>query len=1158
MNAVSSSTSTIMCADAGVAAHDQWLSEVARSTSARMLETADGHTVVVFDSASAAVAASVQMQQATAHPRLSAPIRIGLATGDVVWRDGVCSGAAVVTATELFALAKPGQILANNVVRWLNTSGTSSGYTAMGPIEIAGLTEPVEVFAVEWQLLAPAPEAEPDHERPSVPLPAALATAARQRLVGRDDEWGTLSDAWRRTEAGGREVVLIGGEAGAGKTRLAAEFARQCHASGAIVLFGTCDEELALPFQPWVHALDHLVRSLPGFGRPINSDRDLGDLLVLLPQLERLMPGLQRPTPSDPETERYLLFSAVDRVLSSAARQAPLLVLLDDVHWAGRQTLELLRHLVRSGSAAHFMVIATFRDGAADLTDPLAECLVDLQRSESVTRFRVGGLDTASVEQFVAGALDQELDGDLRVLAAAAAERSGGNAFFLGELWRHLIHHGVVSRHNDRWIVRRDIATVGSPDSVRDVVASRMARLSRRARRPLELAAVAGQRVESRVLSRASGMAADEVGAGLDELVDNGFLVSVGGQMLTYQFIHALVRDTVEEVLAPAAQAGLHLRIAEALEQIYETDQRAVYAELARHFGAAAAVGGVERGIRYGRLAADQAKSTGAYDEAISHLEAVLRLLSDEGVETTEVLVDLGQIQMRRGHAFKAQDTYQRAFEAARSNGWAQLAARAALGYEEAVHQLGGPGLPAVRMISAAIALIGDQQGSLPVHLQASLSRSLYLAGDQAAALAAVEVAVSMARAVGDPDGLIAVLQAVTIVTTEPHRLLEASTELRDVALGVGDSWSAAYATGSIFRVLMVFGRLEEAGQVLQQHMQMSDRGRFLVFQFMGHVYEALLALAAGRFEEAEHAAQRAHALGDSSESVYDAGVYGLQMFAIRREQGRLDEVLPLMRVLSARPDGQGVWRPGLTVLYAELGMFDESRRELEALAPGNFASVPRDSVWPACLTFLAEACIACGTQAYARTLLRELDLYAGQNLMVAMTICFGPADRLRGGLAHLLGLHDRAESYFHAAMELADRSGSPVWRAQVQRDWAALAATRGDMVRANSLAGNAHATAVALGMNTLAEQTSVIIASTRTPTGATETYDGLSQRELDVLRLIAEGCSNREIGERLFISQHTAANHVRSILQKTGCGNRAEAAAYAVHRQLVRQPAKP
>jgi DNA-binding NarL/FixJ family response regulator len=216
---------------------------------------------------------------------------------------------------------------------------------------------------------------------------------------------------------------------------------------------------------------------------------------------------------------------------------------------------------------------------------------------------------------------------------------------------------------------------------------------------------------------------------------------------------------------------------------------------------------------------------------------------------------------------------------------------------------------------------------------------------------------------------------------------------------------------------------------------------------------------------------------------------------------------------------------------------------------------VPRDSVWPACLTFLAEACIACGERAYAATLLRELDRFAGRNLMVALTICFGPADRLRGGLAHLLGRDEEAEQHFRAAMALADRSASPVWRAHVQHDWSVLAASTGDMALAGSLARQAHANAVALGMSALAAHAASLLEQAVVAPEPSPTYDGMSERELDVLRLIADGCSNREIGERLFISQHTAANHVRSILQKTGCANRAEAAAYAVHRKLAHQP---
>ncbi len=1154
MNAAESRTSSIMCVGASLAEHIDMVAAAARAHSGRVVRAGVETALLSFDSASSAVVAGIDIQRSAATTPTGSQMRIGLATGDVDWVDGACNGIAVDVATELLGIALPGQMLVNNVVRWLAGEAVGNVYVPFVAGENDGGDGRIEIFSVDWQSRSAVADVVTEMEQPAVPLPAGIANAVRQPLVGRDSEWNVLQAAWDRARAGTREVVLIGGEAGAGKTRLAADFARRCHEAGAIVLLGTCDAELALPYQPWVHALDHLLRSLPGFGRPQNSERDLGDLLLLLPQLEGLMPGLSRSPAADPETERYLLFSAVDRVLAGAAQSSPMVLLLDDIHWAGRPTLELLRHLVRAGSAGRLMVIATYRDGAAEVTDPLAECLVDMQRSESVTRVRLGGLDTASVEQFVAGALGQELDGDLRHLAAVACDRSAGNAFFLGELFRHLVQQGVVARQNERWIVRRDIAGVGAPDSVRDVVVARMARLSRRARRPLELAAVAGQRVEFRVLSLASGMTADDVGAGLDELVDTGFLVEVGGRLPTYQFTHALVRDTVEEVLSSSVRARLHLRIAETLEQVYEADSRPVFAELAYHFSAAAAVGGVEQGIHYGRLAAEQASSSVAYDEAISQFEAVLQLLPNEGVEATEVLIDLGLVQMRRGFSSTAQDTYRRAFEIAVRYNRAELMARAALGYEECVHQRGAPGAPAVRMVSEALGVVGAQPGPLQARLQASLARSLSLSGDTNAAVEAGELALSMARAVGDVGCVIAALQATTIVSSEPSRLLEASTELRDVALQVGDHWSAVYATGNMCRALMELGRLGEAAEVLVQHRLLAERGRFLMFQYMGHVYEAVLALAAGRFGEAEQAAERAHAVGESSNIVFDAGVYGLQMFAIRREQGRLAEVLPLIRLLSSRGAEGAVWRPGLTVLYAETGMLDESRRELDALSPGGFASIPRDSVWPACLTFLAEACITCGDEQHAGVLLRELDAFAGRNLMVGMTICFGPADRLRGGLARLVGLANEAESHFRAALALADRSASPVWRAHVQHDWASLVAARNDFAAAEVLARQAHATAVSLGMRALAERASAVLERNGMTPVSTD-VDGLSQRELQVLALIAEGCSNREIGERLFISQHTAANHVRSILQKSGCANRAEAAAYAVHRDLVTQP---
>lgn len=204
------------------------------------------------------------------------------------------------------------------------------------------------------------------------------------------------------------------------------------------------------------------------------------------------------------------------------------------------------------------------------------------------------------------------------------------------------------------------------------------------------------------------------------------------------------------------------------------------------------------------------------------------------------------------------------------------------------------------------------------------------------------------------------------------------------------------------------------------------------------------------------------------------------------------------------------MWRPGLAALYAELGLLDEAAEVFNSLAPDRFAAVPRDGIWPACLTFMAETGLAVGGPADVEVLYELLLPHRGRNLLAGFTTCYGPADRLLGALAARLGRDDDADAHFAVALELANRSGSPVWVAEIERSRA----------------------------------------PGRTP-GPPPRPNRLSEREVEVLRCVASGMSNREIGDELFISQNTVANHVRSILQKTGCANRTEAASYAVRRSL-------
>ncbi len=517
-------------------------------------------------------------------------------------------------------------------------------FRALDPLPLKGLAEPIEAYEVEW---SPIELTSPDGPF-AVALPSALAVESSAPFVGRSGEWETLLEAWSAVGAGARQAALIGGEAGAGKTRLAVEFARWAGGQGAVVAYGACDAELAVPYQPFVLALDHLLRAMPD--ELLEHHREqVAEMAVLLPQIERRIPGLQRAPTADPETERYRFFTAVDAMLGLAAAGRPVVLLIDDLHWAGHQTLALLRHLARSSTEVPLLLLATFRDTVAEIPDSLATLLAELRRTNTARRISLSGLDPSSVEDFVATTVGHDLDRDLRILAQSLAARTGGNAFYLGELWQHLVSSGRVACVGGRWTVQSDAGIDAVPESVREVESARLVTLSAPARHVVELMAIGGQRLPLRVVTAASDLAPEALDAGVDELVDARLLVEVGGSLPTYEFVHAIVRDSVAQTVRAAARVRLHHRLAVAYESVFEGDRRPVLAELARHFTAAASVAGPAKAVYYARRAATQAMRSVAYDEAIAHLESALTLSQADSTEAIELELELGSALCRRG-----------------------------------------------------------------------------------------------------------------------------------------------------------------------------------------------------------------------------------------------------------------------------------------------------------------------------------------------------------------------------------------------------------------------------------------------------------------------------------------------------------------------------
>jgi AAA ATPase domain/Adenylate and Guanylate cyclase catalytic domain len=349
-------------------------------------------------------------------------IRIALHTGEVELREGDYFGRAVNRAARLRSLAVGGQILCSGATAELVIDSLPDDVVLadLGMRQLRNLARPEHVFELRLETADEGQEVPPSEapiQRPA--LPAVLAGPGP--FVGRGRELERLLSAWQTALTGGIHAVLIAGEPGVGKTRLAGEWSRQAYDQGAVVLYGRCDEDLGAPYQPFAEALRSLVRCM-GTDR-LRGLRGVEALLPLVPGLTDVLPDLAAPARADPDTERYALFDAVVALLEIASASAPVVLILDDLHWAAKPTLVLLRHLLRFAEHARVQIVGTYRSTDLDRSHPLAATLADLHRDGTATRFQLSGLDENDVTTYVAeaGYHDEEL---ARALASVTGSRT--------------------------------------------------------------------------------------------------------------------------------------------------------------------------------------------------------------------------------------------------------------------------------------------------------------------------------------------------------------------------------------------------------------------------------------------------------------------------------------------------------------------------------------------------------------------------------------------------------------------------------------------------------------------------------------------------------------------------------------------------------------
>ncbi len=981
-------------------------------------------------------------------------------------------------------------------------------------------------------------------------LPGSLRLTSTFPFVGRSPQLETLRALMPTAEGEGRRVVLLSGEPGSGKSRLVREFANEAAGLGVLVLYGACDAVVRTPYGPFVEALEHATRVVEPVGLRAALATSGGELTRLLPDLRGRVGDLPAPVEADADTERHRLHTAVtDLLVGLSAR--PVLLVLEDGHWADASTLLLLRHLARAAGNARVLLLVTFRDTEADVPEALSQTLADLRRSDDVVRLRLTGLSDDDVDEFLRHAAAGDAGSGQRELARAIGELTGGNAFLVCELWRALVETGIVEVVDGAIRATRPLAELGTPESVREVVSQRLSRLAPATTDLLELTAAAGSEFGLDIVRQASGLSEPDLLGALEEAVHSGMIEELPSRRLAYRFTHELVRRALYDRLSGVRRAELHLRVGEALERSEGRSGR-VLADLAHHFAAAAPLDGAQRGIEYNVAAARAAAAAVAFDEAATRLRTALELGIESPAKRAEVFLELGTASHRAGDALDALEAFEQTAGIARELGDGDLLARAAIGYEEACWRPGIADQGAVELLEEATTALGEDNLELRAGLLGGLARGLVFQGEHERGAIVRTNAVALARRLDDPVPLATVLVRSywSRGTSSLDEILAMLTEAVDLGEELGDTEILAEAMAWRVPTFVALGDLDaarlEAAALLRTAEQTAQ-------PFMLHVaehYGSSIALCDGHLDEAEARARHSHEWSRLLSGSDAAGVYGIQMFNIRREQGRLAELAPIIRILATGADRGGPWRPGLASVLVELGMEAEARRELERVV-GEGLDPFRESLWLAALAYLTDACAALGDEAAAAILYPALEPLAGTNVMVGhLVACHGAADRYLGMLAATLGESERAEEHFESAMELNRRMGAVTWLAHTAYEYGRLlmACGPGERDRADALLGEAAALAERIGMPALLGR----VRALGSAAPAKRRPDELSAREVEILCLVARGMSNREIGTTLFISEHTAANHIRNILRKTRCANRTEAASYAHRHGLV------
>ena len=1028
--------------------------------------------LISFPSDVAAVRAAVAIQHAldehnTADPQRAVEVRIGVHSGQVAERDGDLLGQAVHAAARVMTEAVGGEILITDEVRKQAEPQLDYSFLDSGLFWLRGLPELWRLYEVSWNDTSAGPQPG------DVPTPLTA-------FVGRDAERARLRRLVDEALVGRGRLALVAGEAGVGKSRLVAEIGDEAQARGMQVLTGHCVEMSGTPpYLPYVEIIEQTISSPRS---SVALREALGDVA---PEIARIAPALRRAFPEIPpavelpaELARRYVWNSFGEFMGRAAQRQPLLLVLEDLHWAGESTLLLTEYLAPLLPDMPVLVLGTYRDDEVDLQHPLTRVIGQLARRRLLERVNLRRLSFDGVRAMLQALAGQPVPDQLVRVIDRETE---GNPFFVEEVYLHLVESGVLL--DEHGGVRADLRLdeVSVPDSIRLVLRQRLGHLNASTCEVLVAAAVSG-----RVF--ASELVGEVAEAGLDQLVDafdeaeRARLITPGKTAGELIFGHELIRQTLLSGVSAGKREQLHLRTAEAISRLYSDDLEAHAGELAYHLSHAGRSGDRASMVHYLTIAGERAFDAAAFDDAVGYFEKALSLiLNDDQLGRAQLLERLAMALRSVGRWQDALGTMNEALDLYEALG--QVEAIGRLGWAM-VYQLTWTGrlIEAVAVGQRTLAALGDTTSADKARLLSVLAFAISVSGDYAAATATFDQARALAERVGNEPAMADVLHMQTIhhfvyaefaegvrvglraaETFERESALwdlcsvqafvifedgylgsrEQATRLADKTLGLaerlGHLGAGFLVLADRIRVAAMLGDLPQVEALGPQIVDNGERGG-LPWRYFGHLYLALAAHRRGNAERAE--AQLRNAV-----ELEPPGAFAGQSAAVLARHlayhGRANEVMELFESARSklpsldRVNGMGSWSCLLNFVEAfYLCGLNEEAAALSPLLEGILKFDKRWISYDGRLLGTRAALAAAAARRWEEAerhfgIAREVAARMSNRVELADLCCLHARMLLdRGGT----GDHERAAEMLQEAMSAYRAFGMPAYAAEAER----------------------------------------------------------------------------------------------------------------------------